>query len=46
VVKTAQTLEDQQRAVAAVSFKCDVLWSLLDAIERAYSREAIKCSSR
>jgi pyrroloquinoline-quinone synthase len=46
VVKTAQTREDQQRAVAAVSFKCDVLWSLLDAIEGAYSNEAVKCSSQ
>ena len=24
------------RAVAALSFKCDVLWSLMDAIDRAY----------
>ena len=45
VVRTAQTRDDQQKAVAAVSFKCDVLWSLLDAIERAYSREGVPCSS-
>ena len=25
---------DQDRAVAALEFKCDVLWSLLDAVER------------
>ena len=45
VVRAAQTRDDQQKAVAAVSFKCDVLWSLLDAIERAYSREGVPCSS-
>ena len=28
------TREWQDRAVAALSFKCDVLWSLLDAVER------------
>jgi pyrroloquinoline-quinone synthase len=27
---------DQARAVAALSFKCDVLWSILDSIDRAY----------
>src|SRR4030081_563443 len=26
---------EQARAVAALSFKCDVLWSILDAIDRA-----------
>ena len=26
-----------RRAVAALSFKCDVLWSMLDAIDRAYA---------
>jgi pyrroloquinoline-quinone synthase len=28
--------EQQARAVAALSFKCDVLWSMMDAIDRAY----------
>jgi pyrroloquinoline-quinone synthase len=28
---------EQARAVAALSFKCDVLWSILDAIDRAYA---------
>ena len=28
--------ESQARAVDALSFKCDVLWSLMDAIDRAY----------
>jgi pyrroloquinoline-quinone synthase len=29
-----QTREAQERAVAALHFKCDVLWCLLDAVER------------
>ncbi len=28
--------ESQARAVEALSFKCDVLWSLMDAIDQAY----------
>ncbi len=28
---------EQAAAVAALSFKCDVLWSMLDAIDRAYA---------
>ncbi|MEI5097580.1 pyrroloquinoline-quinone synthase PqqC [Streptomyces sp. PmtG] len=31
----ARTREQQERAVAALAFKCDVLWSLLDAVDRA-----------
>ena len=34
VVQAADTPERQQRALAAVDFKCDVLNSMLDAIER------------
>ncbi|MFK8907838.1 pyrroloquinoline-quinone synthase PqqC [Streptomyces sp. YS-3] len=30
----ARTREQQERVVAALAFKCDVLWSLLDAVER------------
>ena len=30
------TAETQARAVDALSFKCDVLWSLMDAIDKAY----------
>jgi pyrroloquinoline-quinone synthase len=33
VLEWARTRKDQERAVAALSFKCDVLWSLLDAVE-------------
>ena len=32
-----RTPEQQAAAVAALSFKCDVLWSMLDAIDRAYA---------
>ena len=35
VVRHCVTREKQDRAIAALSFKCDVLWSMLDAIERA-----------
>lgn len=30
-----RTVPDQDAAVAALSFKCDVLWSMMDAIENA-----------
>jgi pyrroloquinoline-quinone synthase len=33
------TREQQDAAIAALSFKCDVLWSMLDAIERAVAKE-------
>jgi pyrroloquinoline-quinone synthase len=36
VVEHCRTADQQARAVAALSFKCDVLWSMLDAIDRAY----------
>jgi len=35
VVQHARTREYQERAVAALRFKCDVLWSLLDAVAAA-----------
>jgi pyrroloquinoline-quinone synthase len=35
VVRHCVTREQQEKAIAALSFKCDVLWSMLDAIERA-----------
>lgn len=37
VTERCRTPDEQARAVAALSFKCDVLWSMLDAIDRAYS---------
>ncbi|WP_461010307.1 pyrroloquinoline-quinone synthase PqqC [Streptomyces capparidis] len=33
VTSWARTREDQERAVAALTFKCQVLWALLDAVE-------------
>jgi pyrroloquinoline-quinone synthase len=35
VTEHCRTPEQQAAAVAALSFKCDVLWSMLDAIDRA-----------
>jgi pyrroloquinoline-quinone synthase len=31
VVEYARTPEEQDRCVAALRFKCDVLWAILDA---------------
>lgn len=39
VVRDSVTRAQQDAAVAALSFKCDVLWSMLDAIERAAAKE-------
>lgn len=33
VLRWASTPEDQDRAAAALAFKCDLLWALLDAVE-------------
>ena len=35
VIQYCQTREQQERALAALSFKCDVLWSMLDSIDHA-----------
>jgi pyrroloquinoline-quinone synthase len=37
VTEHCRTADEQARAVAALSFKCDVLWSMLDAIAWAYT---------
>lgn len=37
VTERCRTPQEQAAAVAALSFKCDVLWSMLDAIDRAYA---------
>ncbi|HEX4575529.1 MAG TPA: pyrroloquinoline-quinone synthase PqqC [Gemmatimonadales bacterium] len=34
VTERLRTRDEQERAVAALEFKCDVLWCLLDAVER------------
>jgi pyrroloquinoline-quinone synthase len=39
VVRHCVTREQQDKAIAALSFKCDVLWSMLDATERAAARQ-------
>jgi pyrroloquinoline-quinone synthase len=36
VTEHCRSADQQARAVAALSFKCDVLWSILDSIDRAY----------
>ena len=38
VVDRCRTIEQQQRAVAALSFKCDMLWAQLEAIDRGDTR--------
>ncbi|MFJ5266312.1 pyrroloquinoline-quinone synthase PqqC [Streptomyces sp. NPDC088387] len=38
VLRWARSREQQERAVAALVFKCDVLWSLLDAVDGAGER--------
>ena len=45
VIKSARNREDQERAVAALRFKCDVLWALLDAVEHGYARQGAACPS-
>ncbi|WP_149827807.1 pyrroloquinoline-quinone synthase PqqC [Streptomyces tailanensis] len=36
VAEHCRSAEEQQRAVAALTFKCDVLWRMIDAIDQAY----------
>jgi pyrroloquinoline-quinone synthase len=36
VIEHCRTAEQREAAVAALSFKCDVLWSMLDAVDRTY----------
>jgi pyrroloquinoline-quinone synthase len=42
VLSNASSRQDQEKAVAALNFKCDVLWSLLDAVESACG-ESSRC---
>ena len=37
VTERCRRPDEQAAAVAALSFKCDVLWSMLDAIDQAYA---------
>jgi pyrroloquinoline-quinone synthase len=41
VIHHARTRDDQERAVAALAFKCDLLWALLDAVAEAYPDEEV-----
>lgn len=45
VLTRARDRDDQEKAVAALSFKCDVLWSLLDAIDLSDSEQGKACST-
>ena len=38
VLDNAKTREQQDACARALEFKCDVLWSLLDAVQLAYSK--------
>jgi len=38
VTQYGRTREQQERAIAALEFKCDVLWSMLDAIHHAHTK--------
>jgi pyrroloquinoline-quinone synthase len=38
VVERCRTLEEQDRAIAALAFKCDLLWAQLEAIEHGDTR--------
>lgn len=37
VLAAAKTREDQEHCVAALGRKCEILWSVLDAVERAHT---------
>jgi pyrroloquinoline-quinone synthase len=38
VLERAETRQEQESCLRALEFKCDVLWSLLDAVQFAYTR--------
>ena len=39
VINHAKSREQQDACVRALEFKCDVLWSLLDSVQLAYSKK-------
>ncbi|MGH0029029.1 MAG: pyrroloquinoline-quinone synthase PqqC [Myxococcota bacterium] len=41
VKREARSAEDQDRCAAALERKCQILWSLLDAVEAAHARPAL-----
>lgn len=42
VTEWARTRDDQRKALAALAFKCDVLWSLLDSVDHGGRPESIR----
>ena len=42
VLEHAQSPEDQDRCAAALERKCEILWGLLDAVERAHTQPALR----
>jgi len=45
VLEQARTAEDQDRCVAALERKCEILWRLLDAVEAAHARPRLAPSA-
>jgi pyrroloquinoline-quinone synthase len=41
VQQHARTVAEQQAVMAALRFKCDVLWAMLDALNHAYVTPAL-----
>jgi pyrroloquinoline-quinone synthase len=41
VVEHARSAEDQQRCIEALTCKCEILWSLLDAVEIAHRKPRV-----
>ncbi len=41
VTANARTRDEQERSLAALRRKCEILWNLLDAVERATSRPSL-----
>jgi pyrroloquinoline-quinone synthase len=46
VKQHARTREEQERCVAALERKCEILWRLLDAVEAAHARPVLGPSAR
>jgi pyrroloquinoline-quinone synthase len=46
VLANARTRQDQDRCVAALERKCEILWRLLDAIEAAHARPRVSAAAK
>ncbi|MBE9013706.1 hypothetical protein IQ250_26305, partial [Pseudanabaenaceae cyanobacterium LEGE 13415] len=42
VLQQCQTIEMQQKAVQALIFKCDLLWTQLEALDRGDTRPGVQ----